>query len=242
LRWKEIENTDGRYLISDEGKVFSAVSNRLIKNQISNKGYERVELNMDGVVRRESVHRLVAAAFIPNPNNYPIVNHKDENPRNNRADNLEWCTYKYNTNYGSCLEKISRNTTYKSGSENPRSMPVFQFTTDGKLVGNYESAYIAAEALNLNAKSISKARKGQLKVYAGYVWSSESTFPKLRKKTHYRAGKVLQYDLDGNFVREYEKPNDTAEAGFNPNSVRDVCRGMQTQHRGYIFKYKENTQ
>lgn len=59
---------------------------------------------------RRSIHRLVAEAFIPNPNNYPCINHKDENPSNNNIDNLEWCTYKYNANYGTGVErqKLSR--------------------------------------------------------------------------------------------------------------------------------------
>lgn len=242
MRWKEIENTEGRYLVSDDGKVFSVYSNRLLSKQMATSGYYRVELNINGIAKKELVHRLVAQAFVDNPNNYPIVNHKDENPRNNRADNLEWCTCQYNSNYGTCIERRVENTTYKVGAENVRSIPVFRFTVDGELIDSYESAYIAAKALNLNAKSISKARKGQLKVYAGYVWSAENKFPEIRKRTHYKAGAVLQYDKDGNFIREYNIPSDTAAYGFNPNSVRDVCRGMQKQHKGYVFKYKENTQ
>ena len=105
MNWKEIENTNGRYLVSDDGRVFSVLSNRIIKQQLNNTGYYRVELNINGVVKRLLVHRIVAKAFIPNPNNYEYVNHKDENHKNNHVDNLEWCTPKYNTNYGTCIQR-----------------------------------------------------------------------------------------------------------------------------------------
>lgn len=61
----------------------------------------------DGLNHTMRVHRIVAMAFLDNPNNYPIINHKDENPSNNHVDNLEWCTYKYNTNYGTAIERRS---------------------------------------------------------------------------------------------------------------------------------------
>ena len=67
--------------------------------------YKRVNLCINGVGHKKTIHRLVAEAFIPNPNNYPCINHKDENKENNNANNLEWCTYKYNSNYGTCRER-----------------------------------------------------------------------------------------------------------------------------------------
>ena len=89
MRWKPIENYDGLYLISDEGKIFSVRTEKILRTDINRAGYERVELNVNGIAQKHSVHRLVAENFIPNPDNLPCVNHKDENPRNNHADNLE---------------------------------------------------------------------------------------------------------------------------------------------------------
>lgn len=78
---------------------------KIIKWRVTKKGYAQVILSVNNTQRRYSVHRLVALHFIPNLDNKPCVNHKDENPLNNNVENLEWCTYSYNTNYGNCIEK-----------------------------------------------------------------------------------------------------------------------------------------
>lgn len=67
--------------------------------------YKSVALRVDGKYHHKLVHRIVAEAFIPNPEGHPIINHIDENPANNKAANLEWCSYKYNTNYGGAQER-----------------------------------------------------------------------------------------------------------------------------------------
>ena len=94
------------YYVSKSGKVFSG--NKELR-QYSNKGYSLVYLYKDTKRKKYFVHRLVATAFIPNSENYPFINHKDENPKNNNVMNLEWCTAKYNTNYSSRNEKRTNN-------------------------------------------------------------------------------------------------------------------------------------
>ena len=110
--WKDIEGYEGKYQVSDKRRVKSLGNNKkrvekILKPRISNKGYYSVVLYKNGNRCIHSIHRLVAQTFIKNPENYPIVNHKDENPINNCAENLEWCTQKYNCNYGTRNEKIS---------------------------------------------------------------------------------------------------------------------------------------
>lgn len=84
-----------------EGKFPSTfVRKGRILKQHTEKGYYNVCLSVNGSHKRHAVHRLVASAFVPNKNGYPQVNHKDENPLNNNACNLEWCTLEYNNNYG----------------------------------------------------------------------------------------------------------------------------------------------
>lgn len=109
--WRDIPNYEGLYQVSNTGRVRSLNYRRTAKTKVrkqgTNKlGYKNVNLCKDGKRKGYLVHRLVAQAFIPNPNNYPVVNHKDENPSNNTVWNLEWCTQEYNINYGNCKQKI----------------------------------------------------------------------------------------------------------------------------------------
>ena len=105
------------YKATEDGRIWSEHTRKfLVPSPQFNTGYTSVELFEDGTRKRISVHRLVAMAFLPNPNNYPVVNHKNEIRDDNRASNLEWCTQKYNVNYGSCPEKRRRNRVYTQES------------------------------------------------------------------------------------------------------------------------------
>ena len=104
--WKEIESYNGFYKISNKGKVINKYG-KLIK-PIIQKGYVYVHLCKNYKDQAWLLHRLVAIHFIPNPDNLPEVNHKDENKLNNEASNLEWCTAKYNSNYGTRNERKAK--------------------------------------------------------------------------------------------------------------------------------------
>ncbi len=105
--WKDIKGYEGLYQISNTGKVKSL--KRIMKSRKCEeiikkpsklpKGYLKVSLCKEGKIKYYSIHRLVAEAFIPNPNNLPCVNHKDCNPQNNEVSNLEWISYKENNSY-----------------------------------------------------------------------------------------------------------------------------------------------
>lgn len=98
--WRAVPGYEGLYEVSNTGNVKSLIKNNIIKSFINKKGYRLVSLSKNGIIKKFSVHRLAAQAFIPNPDNLPMVNHKDEDKTNNSVDNLEWCDAKYNNNYG----------------------------------------------------------------------------------------------------------------------------------------------
>jgi hypothetical protein len=106
---KDIKGYEGLYAITSCGKVWSHKNKRFLKLQYNsnrpNFKYFRVYLYKDGKPTPYQVHRLVAEAYIPNPNNLPLVNHKDENKFHNWVNNLEWCTYLYNNTYGTALQR-----------------------------------------------------------------------------------------------------------------------------------------
>lgn len=112
--WKDIPGYEGLYVVSNNGRVMNVRSGRVLRGIVNNLGYIMVGLSKSGKVKMISVHRLVAEAFIKNPDNLREVNHKDEDKSNNNVDNLEWCDRKYNVNYGSRMDKV-RKTKELSG-------------------------------------------------------------------------------------------------------------------------------
>lgn len=124
--WKDIKGYEGLYQISNYGNVKSLErviednkgsyikKEKILTPTINNRGYYHIGLRNNSKTKYYYVHRLVAEAFIPNPNNYPIINHKDEDKTNNKVDNLEWCTPKYNANYGTAIQRRITTTDYST--------------------------------------------------------------------------------------------------------------------------------
>lgn len=109
-------------------------------------------------------HRLVAEAFIPNPNNYPCINHKDENRKNNNVENLEWCTYKYNINYGNRTKKqIRSHVPYKSVS-------VLQYDLNNNFIKEWKSIKEAEHYYNISKNTISQCCQKIQKTAGGFIW------------------------------------------------------------------------
>lgn len=98
--WIDCKGYEGKYQVSNLGRVWSIGSQKYLNGFIDKDGYMCVYLTAkNGKVKMEKIHRLIALVFLDNPNNYPQVNHKDKNKSNNCVDNLEWCTAKYNNTY-----------------------------------------------------------------------------------------------------------------------------------------------
>lgn len=167
--WKRvIEENIGEYEVSNKGNVRNAITGRVLKPFENTFGYLMVDLSLHGSRKIEGiskrlllVHRLVAKAFIinPDPKNKIQVNHLDENPKNNRADNLEWCTAKYNANYGTRTQRISEKKQKQVQQIDKKT---------GDIIYTFGSVKEATEKTGI--KSISKAAKGKLKTSGGYLW------------------------------------------------------------------------
>ena len=112
--WRVVPGYEGLYEVSNIGNVRNVRRNKLLRLQKTNNGYIRVVLSKNGIKTGFQVHRLIAQAFLPNPDNLPQINHKDEDKTNNNVTNLEWCDAKYNNNYGSRKDK-ARETLIKNG-------------------------------------------------------------------------------------------------------------------------------
>ena len=169
--WKKTKITPF-YMVNEEGKVIrinyeridilgrkTNVESKILKQNKDKDGYYRVMLVV-GLNKPINipVHRLVAETFIPNPNNYPCINHIDENKENNKVTNLEWCTISYNNNYG----------TRKERGNIKQGKPIYSIKNGIKK--EYYSAGDAGRKLNKKPNNIIRCANGKLKTAYGYEW------------------------------------------------------------------------
>ena len=186
--WKDIPNYEGLYQVSNLGrvkslkrKVKSPIRNnkfvfrkeRMLKNYLGILGYYQISLRKNNQAKTFSVHRLVALAFIDNPNNYPIINHKDSNPSNNNVDNLEWCTQSHNIQYAyNNGRKKAPDFLYRSeyGKDNPASRQVRQFSLDGNIIKDWDCVTYIQNELGFNRPNICKCCRGKIPTAYGFKW------------------------------------------------------------------------
>lgn len=161
--WKDIKGYEGLYQVSNLGRV---KSKRKILKLIDGE-YLKVGLSKNGIQKTIKVHRLVAEAFIPNYNNLPQVNHKDENKFNNKLDNLEWCSNRYNCNYGNRNKKIlkSKEHTFKK---------IIQKDKLGNIIKEWKNIIEIQKNTNYNKHNIYKCCQGKYKYAYGYIWEYTS--------------------------------------------------------------------
>ena len=184
--WRDIKGYEGLYQISNLGRVKSlgrkSYSNVCLKDKILNpaleckNGYKRVCLCKDGKEKRIKVHRLVAQAFIPNPDNKPIINHKDGNKINNSVENLEWCTYKENAQHAiktgliDTEKRISNMKKIGKRSYKNNCRKIKQYDLNGIFIKEWSSLKEASLEMKIINTSISNCIKGRSKSAGGYIW------------------------------------------------------------------------
>lgn len=153
--WKDIPNYEGLYQISNLGRVKSlsrkwSPKETILKAEGKSEEYLHVSLWKNRVSYHLYIHKCVAQLFLPNPNNYIYVNHRDEDKRNNIADNLEWCDAKYNSNYGTRNNRIS----ISQMNSVSKSHPVIQTDLNGNFIAEYPSIMEAHRQTGISVNGI----------------------------------------------------------------------------------------
>lgn len=176
MTWKSIQGYEGYYEVSDTGLVRSLdrivpdsklgtkkLKGKMMKQSSSRgrdeSGYYVVNLRRDHTMNVSQVHRLVAEAFIPNPDNLPTVNHKDGNKQNNSVANLEWASYSENNIHA-----------LHHGLRNPRGNMIIQKSLSGDIIAEYKSACEASRVTGIGRGVISHCVNGRIKTAGGYLW------------------------------------------------------------------------
>ncbi len=162
---KDIPGYEGLYKATVCGLVFSCRRKKFLAPD-SFGPYYMVTLSVKGVGKKKKVSRIIAQTFLDNPDNLPVVNHKDGNKRNNSVNNLEWCTMKHNNihAYETGLKVLPK------GKDDKRSMPVLQFDRQGNFIKEYEGAKAAGRETGLNQGNITNACNGYQPTAYGFIW------------------------------------------------------------------------
>ncbi len=187
--WRDVIGYEGIYKVSIDGEIISLersfivngnnvyLPTKKLSQRQNHNGYMTAILSNNGRNKTILVHRIVASAFIDNPNNFDCINHKDENKHNNNADNLEWCNHLYNNNYGTRNEKISNSHTgairtelqkiNMTKSQRNNGTPVAQIDIDGNVVNVFISISEATERTGIKHIAAAMFRNGKA---GGYNW------------------------------------------------------------------------
>ena len=169
--WKDVVGYEGLYQVSNSGKIRSLSEQYYLqekKPQVNNYGYLTVLLYKNCKQTRKTVHRIVAEAFLPNPNCLPQINHIDENKKNNDVSNLEWCDALYNNQ---CYARNHPNLN-RTGKRSKHK--VLQLTLDGEVVKEWKNSRTIFVETEMSDWSISQCCRGIWKTAYGYKWQYAS--------------------------------------------------------------------
>lgn len=215
--WKSVDGFEGYYEVSDTGNVRSVDryitdscgKTRLLKGfmmkqteatgRINSDGYYVVNLHKNHKSYVIAVHRIVATAFIENPDNYPTVNHIDGNKHNNNVRNLEWASYKTNNVHA-----------LKNALRKPRGTRVYQYDATGNFIAKYCSVCNASKHTGVSRSMISHCINGRSKSAGGYLWSK---FGKCNDYLH------MESTSDNELPMEAQEPQDAEDIVCSDRNV-----------------------
>lgn len=267
-QWRDIEGYEGLYQISNYGNVLSVVfgsknhprlkqESRLLRLAASSSGYYHVQLYKNGVPSTRLVHKLVASAFISNPEKKPEVNHKDGDKSNNRVENLEWVTKSENLKHAALTGLRVSPMIGMTGERNPFSKPILQYDLDGNFIKKWASAMEASRHMHVAPCGIYSCLSGRSATSRGYIWkrfdgiikpqinpstrtkrqetSCKKSLHKCRNKTI--LGNVQQIAHDGTVVHTWDNCSEAARCLGIPKQNIYACVHGATKHcRGYSWR------
>lgn len=168
--WRDIDEFEGKYKISNIGRVVSVKRNLILKSFISNSGYAFVCFTINGKSKGRFIHRLMSQAFIPNPNNYSQVNHINGNRLDNRLENFEWCNNSINGIHAYRILGRKHAMQGKFGKDNPVSKPIIQCDMEGNEIKEWDCIADYVRATGRYQSGVSNALSGVQKSAHGYKW------------------------------------------------------------------------
>lgn len=169
--WKDVPNYEGRYLVSNTGKVYSVLYKKELSYYLQD-GYKFVKLQKQRNAKNISIHRLVAITFIPNVENKKEVNHIDGNKLNNSVNNLEWCTHKENVHHAinTGLRPLVCKREIKYRGQNKTSKPIIQLDLQGNFIKRWDCSLDIEDNLGFMHTSVLRCCRGERKTHMGYKW------------------------------------------------------------------------
>lgn len=257
--WKSIPNYEGLYEVSNDGQIRSVdrfvqfngtsslVKGKPKKVRLDTDGYAIVCLSKNGIQKTMKVHRLVAMAFIPNPENKPCIDHINTVRTDNRADNLRWVTNKENSNNRLTVKRIAQSQTpqvirkriethrINGGQHSP--IRVYQFTKDGDFVAEYDTIGDAHRAMGRIINLYHVLDKENLSA-GGFIWRTQKDIKPIYRgrNQNYKFQNILQYDREGNLVAEYRS---IYEASLHSGiSIPHIVRSIRSISKGYKYTFK----
>lgn len=240
--WRPVSRYENLYEVSNIGNVRSVnrtifqqgrmqqYKGRNIAQWIGIHGYYCVKLSKNNKKKIFLVHRLVAEAFIPNDNNLPIINHKDENRLNNKVDNLEWCTAEYNVNYGTATTRRAIKTGHK----------IAQYTKRGVFVREFYSIHEAERITRISRQCIHDAISQKHSAGSFFWISTDNNTPTEIDVSQFnsKAKEVEQINDIGDIVTRYKSARDAEQAtGIRHEYISRCCRGLMPATGNYKWRY-----
>lgn len=240
--WKKKPNFS-RYRGYRTGHVWDEVEQKFIK-EYPLENYRVIAMKDDDGVWHTGIklHRFIAELFIPNPNNLPEVNHKDEDGSNNNVDNLEWCTRKYNCNYGTknqrCAEKMTNGKTSKK---------IYQYDLDGEFINEWPSMSEVHRKLKIGVGVLTHCCIGENHTGGGYQWRWEKydriePFDFQDHMTDLLGIPVYQYTLSGDYVGEYRSVTEAGKqfSDTASSSISSCCSGKMKSVFGFQWSHEKH--